>query len=473
MLCRADTLPTRKFLRSCGRLRSVDFKSTQGESLYSTMGRNLRNLLLPLLASYYMAPIHARFTKTTCWTGQNTPCIQQSAGGAWCYIPNVIPGLGATSCTGVGADFATVLEVHLAQGLSVAYYNGIGNSLLGGADYSIPSNPGVIRLCLSGQAGDGSYQTVCINALADNTFGAILQCVVIRGQNNVTDGCYSPNVVVHTPSSIISSPGSVSTSSPGSTNSGQPYTPAHASSAQSLNSMLHSVLLLCLPVILASFRMRVFGLFMLLVVASSWLPSTHARFTQTTCWTAQCIQQNSVGTWCYIPNSAPLRTTSCTSTNPANADMASVMEVHLSQGFSIAFYNGVDNALLGGANFSVPANPGIMRMCVSGQAGTGQLKTVCVNVLVDNAYESTDFCEVARGQQNVTDGCYNPNRAVKSPAPSMTLTTVVEGASSGVVYTPATTHDSHALSLNTFISNRWRFLIVLPTLVCLLGSRKP
>jgi hypothetical protein len=149
------------------------------------------------------------------------------------------------------------------------------------------------------------------------------------------------------------------------------------------------------------------------------------------------------------------------------------MEVHLSQGFSIAFYNGVDNTFLGGANFSVPANPGIMRMCVSGQAGNGQLKTVCVNVLVDNAYESTDFCEVARGQQNVTDGCYNPNRAVKSPAPSMTLTTVVEGASSGVVYTPATTHDSHALSLNTFISNRWRFLIVLPTLVCLLGSRKP
>ena len=56
-----------------------------------------------------------------------------------------------------------------------------------------------------------------------------------------------------------------------------------------------------------------------------------------------------------------------------------------------------------------------------------------VNVLVDNTYESNDFCEVARGQQSVTDGCYNSNRAVKSPAPSMTLTTVVEGGSSGVV----------------------------------------
>ena len=460
--------------------------------MYPTMGRNFRVLLLPLLAFYYMAPIHARFTKTTCWPGQNTACIQQNSAGAWCYIPDVLPELVATSCTGTTSytdpDFVTVLEVHLAQGLSVAYYNGIDNVLLGGADYSIPSNPGVIRLCVSGQSGDRNYQTLCQNALADNTFGGSAYCQVVRGQKNVTDGCYSPDLIVHSPSSIISSPGSVSTSSPGSTNSGPSYTPAQANSAQSLNSMLHIVLLLCFPVILASSRIRVFGLLMSLVVASSWLPSTHARFTQTTCWNDQCIQQNSVGTWCYIPNSAPLRTTSCNSTNPANADMASVMEVHLSQGLSIAYYNGVDNAFLGGANFSVPANPGIMRMCVSGQAGNGQLKTVCVNVLVDNAILGDSFCEVARGQQNVTDGCYNPNTAVKSPTLSTTLTTVVNGGSSGpstalttvveggsngvtIVSTPAVTHTGHALSLGAFDSNHWRFLLVLPSLVCLLGSR--
>jgi hypothetical protein len=91
------------------------------------------------------------------------------------------------------------------------------------------------------------------------------------------------------------------------------------------------------------------------------------------------------------------------------------MEVHSPQRLSIAFYNGVDNAFLGGANFSVPTN---------------------------------DLCEVAR-QQNVTDGCYNPNTAVKSPAPSMTLTTVVEGRSSGtVVYTPAMTLASVARRLH-------------------------
>ncbi|EDR15952.1 uncharacterized protein LACBIDRAFT_321052 [Laccaria bicolor S238N-H82] len=268
------------------------------------MGRKLHNFLLPLLAFHYMAPINARFTKTTCWTGMNTACIQQNAAGAWCFIPNVAGGITATSCTGTDsypdADFATVLEVHLAQGLSVAYYNGIGNSLLGGADYPIPSNPGVIRLCASGQAGDGNYLTVCMNALSDNTFGAIPYCDVVRGQKNVTDG----------PSSIISSPGSVSTSestsSPGSTNSCPSYTPAQANGALSLNSMLHCVLLLCLPVILASSRLRVFGLLMSLVVASSLLPSNHARFTQATCWNDQCIQQSSVGTWFYITNSAPI-----------------------------------------------------------------------------------------------------------------------------------------------------------------------
>ena len=239
----------------------IDSQSAQGESLYSTMGHNLRNFFLRLLAAHYVAPVHARFTRTTCWNGQNTACIQQNAAGAWCYIPDVSPGLVTTSCRGTSnyanPDFATVLEVYLAQGLSVAYYNGIDNSLLGGADYDIPSNPGVIRLCASGQAGDGSDQTLCANALADNTFDG-RNCQVILGQKNVTDGCYSPNVVVHSPSSITSSPASASTSSPGftsspgSTNSGSSHTPAQANGAQSLNSMFHSVLMLCLPVILAS-----------------------------------------------------------------------------------------------------------------------------------------------------------------------------------------------------------------------------
>ena len=317
------------------------------------MGRNLRNLLLPLLASYQVVPIHARFTRTTCWYNEGYDCVQRNAAGTWCYIPNISGG-GATACTGpispTDADFASVLAVHLAQGLSIAHYNGIDNSFLGGANYSIPADPGIIRLCVSGQSGDGGYQTLCQNAADDNSLGGP-NCQVVLGQKNVTDGCYPPDVDVLSSSSIISSPGSVSTSSPRSTspgptsspvstNSSPSYTPAQANGAQSLNSMLHSVLLLFLPVILASSILRVFGLLMSLVVASSWLPSTHARFTQTTCWGDQYIQQNSAGTGCYIPNSALLPTTPCT-TNPANS-----------------------NSFLGGANFSLPPNPGIMSMYV-------------------------------------------------------------------------------------------------------------
>ena len=127
---------------------------TRNRYLAMSMGRVLRSILtLALLASCYVAPLHARFTQTTCWTGENTECIQQNTRGSWCYVPT--SGLTtATTCTGSSADFASVLEAHLAQGLSTAYYSGIDNTLLGGGDYPIPSNPGVIRLCVSGRSGD-------------------------------------------------------------------------------------------------------------------------------------------------------------------------------------------------------------------------------------------------------------------------------------------------------------------------------
>ena len=141
---------------------------------------------------------HARFTKATCVF---TECIQQNAAGAWCYIP--ISGLTrATSCNGgddESTDFATVLEVHLAQSLSIAYYNGVDNTLLRGANYPISATPGIVRLCASGMSGDGNLQTLCVNAVADNAFANRPYCHVLRGQNNVSDGCYNPNEVVHPP----------------------------------------------------------------------------------------------------------------------------------------------------------------------------------------------------------------------------------------------------------------------------------
>lgn len=141
---------------------------------------------------------HARFTTATC---VYTECIQQNAAGAWCYI--LVSGLTRdTSCNGDGnesPEFATVLEVHLAQSLSIAYYNGVDNTFLGGANYPISATPGIIRLCASGMSGDGNLQTLCVNAVADNAFANRPYCHVLRGQNNVSDGCYNPNQVVHPP----------------------------------------------------------------------------------------------------------------------------------------------------------------------------------------------------------------------------------------------------------------------------------
>lgn len=125
-----------------------------------------------------------------------------------------------------------MLEAHLAQGLSVAYYSGIDITLLGGGDYPIPSNSGVIRLCVSGRSGDEKPQTLCVNALADNALGNHPYCQVIRGQENVTDGCYAPVVAAHSPSSsVVSVPvsGSHSASSIGPIS-----TSAHTSGARLL-----------------------------------------------------------------------------------------------------------------------------------------------------------------------------------------------------------------------------------------------
>lgn len=238
------------------------------------MRRVLRSILtLKLLASCYVAPLHARFTQTTCWTGEKTECIQQNTRGSWCYVPT--SGLTtATTCTGSSADFASVLEAHLAQGLSVAYYSGIDNALLGGGDYSIPSNPGVIRLCVSGRSGDENPQTLCVNALADNAFGNHPYCQVIRGQENVTDGCYAPVVAAHSPSSVVS--GSPSTGS-----SGPISTSAHASGARPL---FHggSLFPVATFAMILPFTYEGLAFLILSLVTSFRVPSNHARSTPTT-----------------------------------------------------------------------------------------------------------------------------------------------------------------------------------------------
>lgn len=100
------------------------------------------------------------------------------------------------------------------------YYNGAGNSFLGGSDYSVPDPAPVISLCMSGQSGDGNFQTTCINVDADNQIpaGRLPGCTVIRSQNNVTDGCYDPNFT-----GLVTSTTSLNTLPPIATTSGGPW----------------------------------------------------------------------------------------------------------------------------------------------------------------------------------------------------------------------------------------------------------
>ncbi|TEB32341.1 hypothetical protein FA13DRAFT_1813299 [Coprinellus micaceus] len=182
-------------------------------------------------------PITASFTQTTCW-GSN--CIQQNSEGTWCYIP-AAGATRATTCTGTSIDWANVLEKHLQQGLSIAYYNGAGDTFAGGADLAIGDNPGVMRLCMSGQSGDGNYQTTCVNVNADNQIPTTGGCTVIRAQAEVSDGCYDPkmNVPDALTASITPPPG-VTITRPASTaitTSIVYVTQTQASSASSLHTL--------------------------------------------------------------------------------------------------------------------------------------------------------------------------------------------------------------------------------------------
>ncbi|KAF8803099.1 hypothetical protein BYT27DRAFT_6743459 [Phlegmacium glaucopus] len=136
------------------------------------------------------------------------------------------------------------------------------------------------------------------------------------------------------------------------------------------------------------------------------------RFTQPACVFGACVQQDSTGRWCYIPNPGITAAINCTGGTGADSTMIAVMDVHFQQGLSIAYYNGVDNTLLGGADFSVPTSDGIIRLCVSGKAGDGSFQTLCDDVAGDNTLQGAPYCFVALGQAVVSDGCYVPKSGV-------------------------------------------------------------
>ncbi|KAF9535701.1 hypothetical protein CPB83DRAFT_842183 [Crepidotus variabilis] len=143
-----------------------------------------------LLLVRVIKPSYALFTQTTRWGAVS---IQRNSQGTFCYVP-ASATTRDTTCKGSSADLASVLQVHLVQGLSIAYYNGVDNVLLGGSNYSLPApaNMPIIRLCVSGRAGDGGFETLCVNAAADNQLSGSPLCQVVLAQQFVSDGCYDP-----------------------------------------------------------------------------------------------------------------------------------------------------------------------------------------------------------------------------------------------------------------------------------------
>jgi len=178
--------------------------------------QRLMNFLTVLVVSFLLHAVefklvHGRFTKTSCYRSN---CVQQDSQGRWCYSPDPRSSTDLTCNGGYGRDasMSEVMAVHLKQGLSIAYYSGVDNALLGGADFPFPASGGIIRICLSGKAGDGTYQTFCENIHEDNDIygvGGDPFCIVAVGQDNVTDGCYVPEsaaVPVNSTSLVVVGP---------------------------------------------------------------------------------------------------------------------------------------------------------------------------------------------------------------------------------------------------------------------------
>ncbi|KAJ7216620.1 hypothetical protein GGX14DRAFT_329018, partial [Mycena pura] len=120
--------------------------------------------------------------------------VEQNSAGTWCYFP-IANQTNSTSCTGghyQDSFYDAILRTHrhLPQGWSIAYY-AADSSLLGDRTYAVPSNGEEVQQCLSGQASDGSYQTMCMSVTMDNTIAeAGAFCYVAVAQFYVSDGCY-------------------------------------------------------------------------------------------------------------------------------------------------------------------------------------------------------------------------------------------------------------------------------------------
>ncbi|TEB32327.1 hypothetical protein FA13DRAFT_247243 [Coprinellus micaceus] len=157
-------------------------------------------LTYPLLFAC-LTQVFGRFNLETCWPDTPDQCIKRNKNGTgWCYYPTggFKSSYAKTNCStaddGHGAsDFRLAMRAHLQQTVSIGYYSGSNHTLLGGVDWPVPDNPGVVRLCMTGLGTDNIYRSTCVNAVSDNTLPSYAGwCSVNFGQQFVIDGCYPP-----------------------------------------------------------------------------------------------------------------------------------------------------------------------------------------------------------------------------------------------------------------------------------------
>lgn len=127
---------------------------------------------------------------------RNGDFVEQNSRGDFCYYPRAVdPANIDVACVGGSkGDFAAVMQAHLNQTSSINYFSG-SLERLGGPEWVFNARGRKIYLCLSGRAGDFTYQTMCTNVSRDNSLGNSTTpfCKVQTGQRRVTDGCYVPN----------------------------------------------------------------------------------------------------------------------------------------------------------------------------------------------------------------------------------------------------------------------------------------
>lgn len=172
----------------------------------SILSRSLLNLTFFIFLLFSLiSGTHAAFTAPV---ERNGDYVDRNSEGDWCFYPSALdPTSIDVACAGpVKGDFQRVLAAHLNTTTSINYFSS-SLDVLGGPEWPVNAAGAnrKIYLCVSGRAGDYTYQTMCTTVGKDNSLGnggPSPYCKVQVGQTRVTDGCYIPNQEVPEPSVI-------------------------------------------------------------------------------------------------------------------------------------------------------------------------------------------------------------------------------------------------------------------------------